>query len=134
MGLFGKLKKKKEEPAPSAEEVCTAGWDAIEQEFLRVYPGQDKPKHYGTIIKWILGGNDPLDGLSVYDGGDFWHFLGSANALLLGSPAGHVGDGAAPPPRPFLVLRRGRAATRTWPSGDRGTRAGSWRSGRTGPT
>jgi hypothetical protein len=22
-----------------------------------------------------LGGNDPLDGISVYDGGDFWHFV-----------------------------------------------------------
>ena len=75
MGLFDRLKKKKEEPEQPAEEVCTAGWDAIEQEFLRVYPGQDKPKHYGTIIKWILGGNDPLDGISVYDGGDYWHFV-----------------------------------------------------------
>ena len=75
MGLFDRLKKKKEEPEQPAEEVCTAGWDAIEQEFLRVYPGQDKLKHYGTIIKWILGGNDPLDGISVYDGGDYWHFV-----------------------------------------------------------
>jgi hypothetical protein len=22
-----------------------------------------------------LGGNDPLDGISVYDGGDYWHFV-----------------------------------------------------------
>ena len=79
MGLFDKLKKK-EVPAaevntPDEDEVCTVGWDAITDEFERVYPGQTNPKHYGTIIKWILGGNDPLDGISVYDGGDFWHFV-----------------------------------------------------------
>ncbi len=73
MGLFDKLKKK--EPEPAAEEAGTAGWDAIEAAFLKAYPGQDKPKHYATIIKWILGGNDPLDGISVYDGGDYWHFV-----------------------------------------------------------
>ena len=75
MGLFDKLLKKKEEPAPAEETVCTDGWDAITEEFERIYPGQTKPKHYATIIKWILGGNDPLDGISVYDGGDFWHFV-----------------------------------------------------------
>ena len=53
----------------------TAGWDAIENEFLRVYPDQNKPLHYGTIIKWCLGGRDPLDGISVYDGGTYWHFV-----------------------------------------------------------
>ena len=51
------------------------GWDAIEAEFLRVYPGQTDPKHYGTVISWDLGGNDPLDGISIYDGGDHWHFV-----------------------------------------------------------
>ncbi len=80
MGIFDKFLKK-EEPkveqpsAPKAEEVETVGWGAIEKEFLRVYPGQNNPKHYGTIVKWIVGGNDPLDGISVYDGGDYWHFV-----------------------------------------------------------
>lgn len=77
MGLFDLLKKKKEESAAPVqeEEAVTAGWDAITAEFERIYPGQTHPKHYGTIIKWILGGNDPLDGVSIYDGGDFWHFV-----------------------------------------------------------
>ena len=79
MGLFDKFMKKEEEKKTEAkeavEEVCTVGWDAITDEFERAYPGQTNPKHYGTIIKWILGGNDPLDGISVYDGGDFWHFV-----------------------------------------------------------
>ena len=57
------------------EEINTSGWDAIEQEFLRIYPGQENPKHYGTLVKWMFGGNDPLDGISIYDGGDYWHFV-----------------------------------------------------------
>ena len=58
-----------------AEQTNTAGWDAITAEFERIYPGQTDTKHYGTLISWQLGGNDPLDGISIYDGGDFWHFV-----------------------------------------------------------
>ena len=76
MGLFDFFKKKTEAEAPTeTNEVNAQGWDAIEKEFLRVYPGQTKPKHYGTIIKYVMGGNDPLDGISVYDGGSYWHFV-----------------------------------------------------------
>lgn len=66
MGLFGKKKKQE-------EEICSDGWKAIEEAFLKVYPGQDKPKHWGVLISWRLGGNDPLQGMSAYDGGDYWH-------------------------------------------------------------
>ena len=80
MGLFDKFLKKPQEPEKPVEQATNEkaqapGWDAIEKEFLRVYPGQDNPKHYGTLIKWIFGGEDPLDGISVYDGGDYWHFV-----------------------------------------------------------
>ena len=88
MGLLDIFKKNKSENKPAEAKVTAEqagagaekeaeaiGWEAIEKEFLRVYPGQDNPKHYGTIIKWIMGGNDPLDGISVYDGGDYWHFV-----------------------------------------------------------
>jgi len=51
------------------------GWDAIEAEAERIYVGQNNPIHYGALIKWRLGGPDPLDGISVYDGGDYWHFV-----------------------------------------------------------
>ena len=79
MGLFDIFKKKKEEPAikPEEKEIEAVGWQAIEKEFQRVYPGQDNPKHYGTLIKWVLGGKDPLDGISIYDGGSYWHFVRS---------------------------------------------------------
>ena len=51
------------------------GWDAITAEAERVYPTQKNPKHYGTLIKYKFGGKDPIDGISVYDGGNYWHFI-----------------------------------------------------------
>lgn len=78
MGLFDKLKKssKQEDNGTNEqEEINTSGWDAVTAEFERIYPGQKNPKHYGTLIKWRLGGPDPLDGISIYDGGDHWHFV-----------------------------------------------------------
>lgn len=51
------------------------GWKAIEAACLKMYLGQTNPKHYGTIISWRFGGNDPLDGINIYDGGDYYHFV-----------------------------------------------------------
>lgn len=65
----------KEQVADNNSNDDAPGWSAIEKEFERVYPGQTDPKHYGTLIKWRLGGNDPLDGISVYEGRDYWHFV-----------------------------------------------------------
>lgn len=64
MGLFNKNKK-----------VKVQGFDAITNLCDEVYPNQENPKHYGTLISWEFGGNDPLKGISVYDGGDYWHFI-----------------------------------------------------------
>ena len=75
MGLFDIFKKKEESGQQQNEEFNAQGWDAITKECERVYPDQKNPKHYGTLIKWQLGGNDPLDGISIYDGGDYWHFV-----------------------------------------------------------
>lgn len=58
-----------------SEEVVMDGWNAITDAFEKAYPGQCDPRHYGVLIPWRLGGNDPLDGLSIYDGGDCWHFV-----------------------------------------------------------
>lgn len=51
------------------------GWNAIDAAFGRLYPGQDNPVHFGCLIPWRLGGPDPLQGVSVYDGGDYFHFV-----------------------------------------------------------
>ena len=75
MGLFAKFHKNKKSEKEEIVEVPALGWDAITAEFERIYPDQTNPKHYGTLIKWRLGGKDPLDGISIYDGGDYWHFV-----------------------------------------------------------
>lgn len=53
---------------------AATGWDAIDAALNQLYPGVE-PKHYGTILKWRLGGPDPLDGISVYPRADHWHFI-----------------------------------------------------------
>ncbi len=75
MGLLDKFKKSTKKENYQSEEISGQGWDAITSECERVYPHQKEPKHYGTLISWALGGNDPLDGISIYDGGDYWHFV-----------------------------------------------------------
>lgn len=75
MGLFDKLRRPKESVSKETIDIPALGWKAITDEFERIYPDQENPKHYGTLIKWSLGGNDPLDGISIYDGGDYWHFV-----------------------------------------------------------
>lgn len=42
------------------------GWDAIDNHLKQVYPTQ-QPKHWGTLIKYGLGGPDPIDGISAYE-------------------------------------------------------------------
>lgn len=42
------------------------GWLSIDAELEKNYPNQE-PKHFGTIIKYRLGGEEPLDGISVYE-------------------------------------------------------------------
>ena len=53
----------------------TSGWDAITQAMLALYPGQTDPIHYAPVLSYRLGGNDPLDGISIYDGGSYYHFV-----------------------------------------------------------
>lgn len=67
------LSKKNEEI--QNDDDFAPGWDAITSEFERIYPGQINPKHYGVLLGYELGGNDPLQGISVYDAGDSWHFV-----------------------------------------------------------
>lgn len=41
------------------------GWDAIDAALEPIYKGQE-PRHYGTVLPAMLGGNDPLHGISAY--------------------------------------------------------------------
>ena len=42
------------------------GWDAIDSRLKEVY-GSQEPRHWGTLIKAMLGGPDPIDGISAYE-------------------------------------------------------------------
>ena len=57
------------------EDYPAPGWDAITAAFARMYPGQEAPRHFGCLIPWRLGGPDPLQGVSAYDGGAYFHFV-----------------------------------------------------------
>jgi suppressor of fused len=41
------------------------GWDAIDAALQGVY-GDQTPLHYGTVLKYAVGGSDPVDGISIY--------------------------------------------------------------------
>lgn len=74
MGLFNKIKKDNKVVNVN-EDFKALGWDAITDACEKIYPTQKNPKHYGTLVNWKFGGNDPLEGISIYDGGDYWHFV-----------------------------------------------------------
>lgn len=60
---------------PLNEDPQPLGWDAITAAFDKLYPGQENPRHFANPFLWRLGGPDPLQGVSVYDGGDCFHFV-----------------------------------------------------------
>ncbi|TGY33360.1 MULTISPECIES: suppressor of fused domain protein [Stenotrophomonas] len=62
---------------PTKDDDGTPGWDAINAALAALYPGQE-PTHYGTALPYTLGGNDPLDGISVYRADvprPHWHYV-----------------------------------------------------------
>ena len=50
------------------------GWEAINRALEPLDPGVE-PQHWGTLLKWRLGGPDPLDGISIYEREDHWHYV-----------------------------------------------------------
>ena len=54
------------------------GWDAIDSELLKIYPSQE-PKHFAATPHYSVGGDDPLDGISLYkandDRGEYFHIV-----------------------------------------------------------
>jgi hypothetical protein len=44
----------------------TPGWDAIDARLAEFYLDVE-PEHFGTVIKHMMGGPDPLDGISRYN-------------------------------------------------------------------
>lgn len=75
MGLLDRFNKDKAEVEMEEDLPPAYGWDAITARFEQLYPGQTNPLHYATLIKYRFGGNDPLDGVSIYEGDGFLHFV-----------------------------------------------------------
>lgn len=80
MGLLDFLKKSTQKPqAPQGPALPAPGWDAIESAFAELYPGQ-KARHWahnGVMRMHDLRNppENPFDGVSIYDGGTFWHYV-----------------------------------------------------------
>lgn len=58
-------------------EVKTIGWSAIDAALEPIYHAA-QPKHFGTYIRYRLGGPDPLDGIIAYPRSEpipHWHFV-----------------------------------------------------------
>lgn len=51
------------------------GWDAITACFEKRYPGQKHPAHFGAYASFKPGEAGPLDGISVYNGDGYFHFV-----------------------------------------------------------
>jgi len=83
-GLFGK--KKAAPPVapngtpPATEPPAAPGWAAIDEAFNALYRGQVPrhlaPKGVRRMHDTRVPPENPLDGISVYDAGDHWHFVG----------------------------------------------------------
>ena len=67
--------QKEDEGTPVAKETHRYGMDAIEKEVNRVYPNESLYTNYVPMIRWELGGPDPLDRVTIYDGGDYYKYV-----------------------------------------------------------
>lgn len=53
------------------------GWQAIDAALASTYPDTE-PRHFAPLVRYRLGGRDPLDGISAYPRTDpvpHWHFV-----------------------------------------------------------
>ncbi|SBT39086.1 suppressor of fused domain protein [Micromonospora auratinigra] len=68
------------------------GWDAIDARLAQWYPGVE-PKHYATLHRFVLGGPDPLDGVSFYPRDEpvpHWHLVGYGMSELYAKETGNA--------------------------------------------
>ena len=54
-----------EEYKKQFNEDDSVGWNFIDKELVKIYSEQE-PKHYAPTIHYALGGEEPLDGISIY--------------------------------------------------------------------
>lgn len=49
-----------------SDSEAAPGWAAIDSRLKDVY-GSQEPRHWGTVVNAMLGGPDPIDGISAYE-------------------------------------------------------------------
>jgi suppressor of fused-like protein len=93
----------------------TAGWDAIDAALRRIY-GDKEPMHWGSALKWRIGGPDPLDGTSVYARDDHWHYVSYGMSELYGKESDDPQNSGWGFEFTFRLARSAKEATPpTWP-------------------
>ncbi len=69
---------KREEYTKKFTHEDTPGWTAIDDVLENLYPGQ-KPKHWAATPHYSIGGEDPIDGISIYEAYEqdekYYHFV-----------------------------------------------------------
>jgi hypothetical protein len=56
----------KEEYANRFTEEEAVGWFFLDQQLETIY-GKTEPRHYAAEVPYVIGGTDPLDGVSIFD-------------------------------------------------------------------
>ncbi|MBR2001318.1 MAG: suppressor of fused domain protein [Firmicutes bacterium] len=82
--------ERKKDAAKANETQETIGWDAITATFEKYYPDQKTPLHFAPEVPWALGGPDPLDGISVYDAKEYYHFVTYGLSELYGKESDNL--------------------------------------------
>src|SRR5699024_1076595 len=114
--------------APDVPDDASPGWDAITAALDAAHPGQPDPAHWAPPLPWSLGGEHPLDGVSIYRVAGtvpHWHVVGYGMSDLYStetaSPGAESGwgveftmrladpaaaeDASAPPTWPISLLQ-----------------------------
>lgn len=77
-----------------SEEEYSPGWQAIDDAFELLYPGK-QPKHFGTLLhsRAMWGGDDYLDGYSIYDSNKgYKHIVTYGMTVLYGDEEAFGGE------------------------------------------
>ena len=98
-------------------ELEQAGFDAIAEAMHRLYPGQEG-LFYSTIIPYALGGDDPLDGVEVWESGHgvpHWHYVTYGFTELYEKESGDPEESGYGFELTFRLLRGKEEQPPAWP-------------------
>lgn len=59
----------------TAKKTQLYGMDAIDKEVESVYPSSTLHTNYVALQRWDLGGTEPLDRVTIHDGGDYYKYV-----------------------------------------------------------